>query len=271
MENAANGSRSAAFPCVNWGPRTAPNYGCLAASRALTWVAANPPAPPGRKEFIRTLLDRDLAQWGVRVAAVALQRFWAMLAHYHGQTWNVADPARAGRKRVDLPQVPRPADRRLRDPSAPALAREPQEGPGQVAQGSRARQRSVASAPRARHEERSPQPPQARRLMGRLRHRADTASERHDDAYFWGTHQGAEIDLILRRGDRLFGVECKRGDAARKTPSIRIAMENLATSATRSPIESKPSRSTPSPSRSDSLQTTPRESVVGLHLVSCLL
>jgi predicted AAA+ superfamily ATPase len=53
------------------------------------------------------------------------------------------------------------------------------------------------------------------------------AGEPHDDAYFWATHQGAEIDLILRRGDQLFGVECKRADAPRKTPSIRIAMEDL--------------------------------------------
>ena len=52
-------------------------------------------------------------------------------------------------------------------------------------------------------------------------------TEPHDDAYFWATHQGAEIDLILRRGDRLLGVECKRADAPRLTPSIRIALEDL--------------------------------------------
>ena len=39
--------------------------------------------------------------------------------------------------------------------------------------------------------------------------------------------QGAEIDLLLQRGDRLFGVECKRADAPRATPSVRIAMEDL--------------------------------------------
>lgn len=52
-------------------------------------------------------------------------------------------------------------------------------------------------------------------------------TEQHDDAYFWGTHQGAEMDLILRRGDRLLGVECKRADAPRLTPSIRMALEDL--------------------------------------------
>jgi hypothetical protein len=49
----------------------------------------------------------------------------------------------------------------------------------------------------------------------------------YDDAYFWATHQGAEIDLLLRRGDSLFGVECKRADAPRMTPSIRIALDDL--------------------------------------------
>jgi hypothetical protein len=52
-------------------------------------------------------------------------------------------------------------------------------------------------------------------------------TEPHDDAYFWATHQGAEIDLILRRGDRLLGLECKRTDAPRLTPSIRIALADL--------------------------------------------
>ena len=47
------------------------------------------------------------------------------------------------------------------------------------------------------------------------------------DAAFWATHQGAEIDLVLRWGDRLFGVECKRADAPRLTPSIRIALHDL--------------------------------------------
>src|SRR5690606_7598391 len=39
--------------------------------------------------------ERDLPQWGVRVPTPTLRRFWMMLAHYHGQTWKAADPARA--------------------------------------------------------------------------------------------------------------------------------------------------------------------------------
>ncbi len=51
--------------------------------------------------------------------------------------------------------------------------------------------------------------------------------ESHDEAWFWATHQGAEIDLVLRRGRSLLGVECKRADAPRMTPSIRHALEDL--------------------------------------------
>jgi len=52
-------------------------------------------------------------------------------------------------------------------------------------------------------------------------------TEPHDEAFFWATYQGAEIDLVLRQGDRLLGVECKRADVPRLTPSIRTALVDL--------------------------------------------
>lgn len=45
--------------------------------------------------------------------------------------------------------------------------------------------------------------------------------------YFWGTHNGAEIDLVMVKDGRMLGVECKRVDAPRLTPSMRIAREDL--------------------------------------------
>ena len=48
-----------------------------------------------------------------------------------------------------------------------------------------------------------------------------------EESYFWGTHGGAEIDLILRNDGRMFGVECKRVDAPRLTPSMCIALSDL--------------------------------------------
>ena len=48
-----------------------------------------------RKHFIQMLLERDFPQWGIRIPAATLLRFWTMLAHYHGQIWNNAEPARS--------------------------------------------------------------------------------------------------------------------------------------------------------------------------------
>ncbi len=50
---------------------------------------------PFCRSFIDTIVERDLPQWGVRVSSTAMRRFWTMVAHYHGQVWNNADPARA--------------------------------------------------------------------------------------------------------------------------------------------------------------------------------
>jgi predicted AAA+ superfamily ATPase len=50
-----------------------------------------------RQRFIRTFLERDLPQLGVRVPASALSRSWSMLAHYHGQIWNGSEFARVFR------------------------------------------------------------------------------------------------------------------------------------------------------------------------------
>jgi uncharacterized protein len=48
-----------------------------------------------RKNFIQTFLERDLPQWGIQIPAATLMRFWTMLAHYHGQTWNAAEASRS--------------------------------------------------------------------------------------------------------------------------------------------------------------------------------
>lgn len=47
------------------------------------------------------------------------------------------------------------------------------------------------------------------------------------DAYFWATHQGAELDLLLLKGGRRLGVEIKRMDAPKLTASMRIALADL--------------------------------------------
>ncbi len=181
-----------------------------------------------RKQFIQTLLERDFPQWGVRVPATALLRFWTMVAHYHGQTWNSAQPAQA------LGVSPS-TTRRYLDLLTDALV---------------LRQLQPWHANLGKRQVKSPKvyvrdSGLLHRLYGLETEKAllshpklgaswegfaieqALAAEPCDDAWFWATHQGAEIDLLLRRGDRLFGVECKRADAPRLTPSIRIALDDL--------------------------------------------
>lgn len=182
-----------------------------------------------RKHFIHAMLARDLPQWGVRVPAVALQRFWTMLAHYHGQTWNAADPARAL-------GVSEPTVRRYLDVLTDAFM---------------IRQLHPFHANLRKRQIKAPKiyvrdSGLLHQLLGidsmkvLLSHPKSGASWEgfaieqvlmlgaHDEAFFWGTHQGAEIDLILRQGTAFVGVECKRVDAPRMTPSIRHALDDLA-------------------------------------------
>lgn len=181
-----------------------------------------------RKNFIQTLLERDLPQWGVRTPAAALRRFWMMLAHYHGQTWNASEPARAL-------GVNHATTQRYLDLLTDALM---------------IRQLQPWHANLSKHQVKSPKiyvrdSGLLHELLGLGTEKAllehpkvgaswegfaieqVLASEPHDEAAFWATHQGAEVDLVLRRGDRLWGVEFKRADAPRMTRSIGIALEDL--------------------------------------------
>lgn len=181
-----------------------------------------------RKQFIQTLLERDFPQWEVRVPAPALLRFWTMVAHYHGQIWNAAEPACAL-------GVSSSTTRRYLDLLTDALV---------------LRQLQPWHANLGKRQVKSPKvfvrdSGLLHQLLGLETEKAllshpklgaswegfvieqVLATEPHDEAWFWATHQGAEIDLLLRRGDRLLGVECKRADAPKLTASIRIALDDL--------------------------------------------
>ena len=48
-----------------------------------------------REGFLKTFLERDIPQLGISIPAAAMRRFWTMLSHYHGQTWNASELARS--------------------------------------------------------------------------------------------------------------------------------------------------------------------------------
>jgi predicted AAA+ superfamily ATPase len=181
-----------------------------------------------RREFVTSLLERDLPQWGSRVPAVTLRRFWGMVAHYHGQTWNAAEPARA--LGVSQPTVHRYLDlltdalmlRQLRPWHANLGKRQVRSPKVYVRDSGLLHQLLGVDT----ETELLSHPKSGASWEGFAIEQV-LASEPHDEAFFWATHQGAEVDLLLRRGDRLYGVEVKRVDAPRITPSIRIALQDL--------------------------------------------
>ena len=181
-----------------------------------------------RRSFIRLFLQSDLPAFGVNVPAPAMQRFWTMLAHLHGQVWNAADPARS--LGVNESTVRRYLDWLTQT----FMIRQLQPWYEDVG-------KRQVKAPKIYFRDTV--------LLHELLGIADDAAllvhprsgaswegfaleqmlriAQPDEAYFWATHAGAELDLLMFKHGRRVGVEFKRMDAPRLTPSIRIAMRDL--------------------------------------------
>lgn len=183
-----------------------------------------------RRGFVRTFLERDLPQLGVRVPASALGRFWEMLAHYHGQVWNAAELARSlavsestarryldlltstfvvtqlkpwhenvGKRQVKAPKVyftdSGLLHTLLRIGSREQLLRHPRLGASWEGFALAQVVACLAAEP--------------------------------EDCFFWRAHTGAELDLLVMRGSERWGFEVKRTSAPKLTPAMRSAMETL--------------------------------------------
>ncbi len=178
--------------------------------------------------FIKTFLERDLRQQGIDVPTVALHRFWTMIAHSHGQIWNAAPFATS----LGLSQ---PTIRRYLDIlTGLFMVRQIQPWYANI------KKRQV-KAPKIYIRDTGI----LNSLLG-IKSEADVVRHpscgaswegfvieeiidvvKPDDVYYWATHQGAEMDLVLFKGGRMYGVEIKRQDAPTMTPSMRIALEDL--------------------------------------------
>ncbi len=181
-----------------------------------------------RSAFIRTVVERDLPQLGMGVAAPALYRFWSMLAHYHGQTWNAADPARS--LGVNETTVRRYLDwltqaylvRQLQ-PWFANLGKRQVKAPKIYLRDSGLLHTLLGIADPgalARH-------PKCGASWEGFALDQVLRIAQPDQAYFWATHAGAELDLLMFKNGRRVGVEFKRSDAPQLTPSMRIALQDL--------------------------------------------
>lgn len=181
-----------------------------------------------RREFIRTFLERDLPQLGVNIPATALLRFWTMVAHYHANVWNAAEPARS--LGVSEPTVRRYLDlltglfmARQLQPWHENLKKRQVKAPKVYLRDSGLLHQLLGVRSR---EELLAHPKSGASWEGYAVEETLKAVE-PDEAYFWATHTGAELDLLLFKDGRRLGVEVKRADAPRLTPSMKIAMEDL--------------------------------------------
>ncbi len=183
-----------------------------------------------RKDFVRTFLERDLPQLGITTSATMLERFWAMLAHYHAQVWNGSELARAF-------GVSHHAVRRYLDVLASTF----------MVHSLRPWYANIS-----KRQVKSPKV--YIRDAGILHHLLDIDSmqslHRHpkigaswegfiieniirtldaDDrqCYFWAAHSGGEIDLVIHQGGRLRGFEVKHTSSPAITPSMLRAHEIL--------------------------------------------
>lgn len=183
-----------------------------------------------RADFVRTFLERDLAQLALGVPTLTLERFWFMLAHWHGQILNTTELGRSlgvsdnsVRRYLDLlagtfvVRILRPwheniAKRQVRSPK--------------VFIADSGLLHSLLGIDRSRDLERHPKVGASwesfamEQVLLRL-------GARDGECHFWATHQGAELDLLVVRGTSRAGFEFKRADAPTMTGSMRIAMADL--------------------------------------------
>jgi predicted AAA+ superfamily ATPase len=183
-----------------------------------------------RRELIQTFLERDLPQLGVTIPATTLRRFWTMLAHYHGQIWNasafassfgVADTtvrryldllASAFVAQILLPWSANIGKRQVKSPKV--YLRD--SGLLHTLLGL-STQRDVEGHPICGASWEG-------FALNTVVHRLGA---RPEECFFWATHAGAELDLLVVRGRTRLGFEFKRTVAPRVTRSMRTALEDL--------------------------------------------
>lgn len=195
----------------------------------LSFLAeSDPDSYAWRQSFLQTFLERDLPRMGIGATTASLRRFWTMVAHYHGQVWNAAEPARAlgisettVRRYLDLLEgvfmvrqlLPWHENINKRQVKSPKIY---------------LRDSGILhSLLGIRTEKDLLEHPKSGASWEGFVVEQTLGALQPDEAFFWATHGGAELDLLLLKGGRRIGVECKRVDAPRLTTSMYTALEDL--------------------------------------------
>jgi len=183
-----------------------------------------------RRGFIRTFLERDLPQLGITIRSTTLRRFWAMLAHYHGQIWNSSEFARSFgvadttvRSYLDMltsalvvtqlqPWHENISKRQIKSPKLYLADSGILHALLNITQ-----MQDLEKHPKLGASWEGFVISQVIRQLG----------ARSEECYFWGTHAGSELDLLVVSGRLRLGFEIKRSSSPRLTPSMRNALKDL--------------------------------------------
>lgn len=183
-----------------------------------------------RQQFLATFLERDLPALGFRIPASTLNRFWHMLAHWHGQLWNGSQIAGSlgvtdatARHYLDI--LASTFVVRVLQPFHENLAKRQVKSPKVYVADSGLHHALLGFDDRKALDNHpmlgaSWEGFVLGQIIGRLRCR-------RGEYFFWRTHDGAELDLLTIRGGRRRGFEVKRTDAPKVTPSMRHALGDL--------------------------------------------
>jgi predicted AAA+ superfamily ATPase len=181
-----------------------------------------------RSNFIRTFLERDIPQLGINIPAETLRRFWTMVAHYHGQIWNAAEFARSlgtsentARRYLDI--LAGAFMVRILPPWFENLRKRQVKAPKIYIRDSGILHTLLQLS---NMTDLQGHPKIGASWEGfAIEHVISALKTR--EAYFWATHAGAELDLMVTIKGKRYGVEFKYSDAPGRTRSMHIALQDL--------------------------------------------
>jgi predicted AAA+ superfamily ATPase len=184
-----------------------------------------------RREFVRTYLEKDLPQLGVATAGATMRRFWEMLAHVHGGVLNSSELGRAfgvadTTVRRYLETLEATFMVRCLRPYHANLSKRQVKAP-KVYLSDSGLLHTLLDIDTA--DQLAGHPRVGASWEGFMLDTViDLMQARPEQCFFWATHAGAELDLLIVNGTSRRGFEFKRSTAPTVTPSMRAALADLA-------------------------------------------
>jgi hypothetical protein len=183
-----------------------------------------------RQQFVTTFLERDIPQLGIRVSSATLRRFWTMLAHYHGQVWNASQFSRSfgvadNTVRGYLDILSSAFVVRQLQPWHANIKKRQVKSPKVYLTDSGILHSLLGLSTMADLET---HPKLGASWEGFVLSQVTAMlNVRPDECFFWATHAGAELDLLIVRGSKRWGFEVQRTSSPAITPSMRTALSDL--------------------------------------------